>query len=580
MNTKKYIPLLLSLFLTLSLIHPPLKSAAAGSVQVSGVNVNVREGPGLSYNVIKKVNKGETFSFIKEEGDWVQIDIGSGKKAWIANWLVTKKESTTSVASNSKGSVTANSVRVRTGPGTNNSVLGSLNRGDTVDILKTEGTWYQVNTRLGKGWIAKDYVQANTETTSGGSVGTIHASSLNVRSTPSTQGKVLGSLKQGEKITVLSQQNGWLEITYKNQKAWISNDYVKLESTSTTGTSTSTSKTQSSSNATGIIGTVTATSLNVRNSGSLNGQVIGHVSKGDSFQILEEVNSWVKIQLKSGKFGWIAGWYLQKSMPSESTGANGSPKNSTLTIDQNGTNIRSGPDLSSKVIARANAGDKFPIVNIHKDWYEIKLSNGKSGYVAGWIVTVSSGVPQVEKLGSSSDIKNKKIMIDPGHGGRDNGATGAKGTLEKNLTLKTAQLLSAKLKARGAKVLLTRNNDQYLSLGSRVSMAHYQNVDAFISLHYDSIDNHTVRGMTSYYYHSNQKSLASNIHTATIKQTKIKDRGVRQGNYHVIRENKQPAALLELGYLSNPTEELMLTTSQYQEQVTNGIVQGIVTYFK
>lgn len=576
MQRKKYLPLLLCLILVLSCIYPPLQPAAAGTVQVGEANVNVREGPGLSYNVLKKVNKGDTFSFIKQEGDWYQIDIGSGKKAWIASWLVTKKETVAPADGSIKGNVTANSVRVRTGPGTSHSVLGALNKGDTVEILKSEANWYQVNSSFGKGWISKDYLQTEKETTTGGNIGTITATSLNVRSTPSTQGQSLGSLKKGEQITVLSHHNGWIEITFKNQQAWISSEYVKLES----GTGTSVPPAKSNSNLSGITGTVTATSLNVRDSGSLNGKVIGSVSKGERVKILEEVNGWVKIELHSGKKGWIAGWYIEKSIPSQAPSSNSSPKNSSLTIDHNGTNIRSAPDLSAKVVARANAGDKFSIVNIHKDWYEVKLANGKSGYVAGWIVTVSNGVPQIEKIGTSSDIKSKKIMIDPGHGGRDNGATGAKGSLEKNLTLKTAQLLANKLKAQGAKVFMTRSNDQYLALSSRVSMAHYQNVDAFISLHYDSIDNYTVKGMTSYYYHSHQKGLASSIHNAVIKQTKLNDRGVRQGDYHVIRENKQMAVLLELGYISNPTEELMVNTSQYQEQVTNGIVQGVVTYFK
>jgi N-acetylmuramoyl-L-alanine amidase len=580
MGIKRYDFTLLCLIIILGFIQPPISTKAAGTVTISVENLNVREGPGLSYKVIKSVQKGESFSFVKQEGDWYQIALSSSKNGWVANWLVTKKEVETQKPSISKGTINANSLRFREGPGTSFPVIGALNKGDTVEILKEEGNWYQVNARYGKGWISKDYVK--TENTASappkGNVGQITASSLNVRDTPSLQGKVLGKLANGTKVNVISLQSGWVEIEFNKQKAWVSSEYVKLQTTTGESQENNSNSSDSNTEIAGIVGTVTATSLNVRNTGSLSGQVIGNVKKGETYSLLEEVNNWVKIELKSGKSGWIAGWYLEKSIPKKKDSST-TVKNSTVTMDHNGTNIRSGPSLNHKVIVRANSGETFSLVNIHNDWYEIKLSNGQSGFVAGWIVSASGGAPQVEKTVADAILKNKKIMIDPGHGGRDRGATGGKGTIEKRLTLKTGQLLYNKLKAKGANVFLTRSNDQYLSLGTRVSMSHYQNVDAFISLHYDSINNHTVRGMTSYYYHSSQKALASNIHKSAQAQTGLKDRGVRVGNYHVVRENRQTAVLLELGYLSNPTEELLLNTNQYQEQVTNGIVEGLASYF-
>lgn len=557
------------MILLIGVWEPSITPKAEGNVQITGENINIRTGPGLSYDVMMQVQKGKTFSIIKEEGDWYQIQLDGGKKGWVANWLVAK----TSSSVKSSGIVTANNLRVRSGPGTENKVLGSINQGDTVEILSEDGSWVKVNTAFGKGWVSKDYIRMKEGQASTQKSGSISANSLNVRATPSLTSKVVGKLVKGAKVSIISEKNGWMEIAFNSQSAWISSEYVTVTAESKTPTKEAETKIS------GVAGTVTATTLQVRSKGSLNGKVIGTVSKGETYKMLEEANNWVKIELPSGKTGWVAGWYLDKALPNESKSSNGTVKNSRVTIKHDGTNIRTSPDLNSKVLERANSGAEYPIVNIQKDWYEIQLQNGKSGYVAGWIVSVSSGVPQVKKTGSGSGLKNKIIMIDPGHGGSDNGATGAKGTIEKKLTLKTGQLVFNKLKDKGANVILTRSNDQHVSLSSRVSLSHYQNVDAFISIHYDSIDNHTVRGMTTYYYHPHQKELASSVHKGTNAATRLKDRGVRQGNYHVIRENKQNAILLELGYISNPTEELLINTNQYQEQVANGIVQGIANYF-
>jgi N-acetylmuramoyl-L-alanine amidase len=86
--------------------------------------------------------------------------------------------------------------------------------------------------------------------------------------------------------------------------------------------------------------------------------------------------------------------------------------------------------------------------------------------------------------------------------------------------------------------------------------------------------------MTGYYYYSYQKPLAQYLYTSTLNQTRLKDRGLRFGDFHVIRENSQKATLLELGYLSNPEEELTLTSGLFQESAATGIYNGLARYFK
>jgi N-acetylmuramoyl-L-alanine amidase len=481
-------------------------------------------------------------------------------------------------ASGKTSSAVANQdqLRVRTGPGTSFRIIGFLNKGQAVTVLENNENWVKISSTFGEGWVAKQYVDMNSsvnEDSSGTnkvSSGIVTGDTLNVRKEPNTNSTAVGKLTKGMNVSVYSQQNNWYEIRFSNQKAWVSSEFIAIQTVSTKETQ------EKAEN--GVIGTVTASSLSVRKSSSLNSTISGTVKKGQSFTIVEEINNWVKIEYKPGSFGWVAGWYLEKD--AASTPPEKVVKESTITILQNGSNIRKQANVQSDVLERANEGDTFPVSKIEKDWYEIKLKNGLKGYVAGWIVSISGSAPRIENPGAQNNLKDKTIVLDPGHGGEDNGATGAGGTLEKELTLRTANLLYDKLSAAGANVYLTRTNDTYISLPTRVSFSQSLHADAFISIHYDSQFDRSVRGSTGYYYHSSQKSLAETLYSSTINETRLKNRGVRFGDFHVIRENSQNAVLMELGYLSNPSEEMTLNSGQFQENAASGLFNGLARFFK
>ncbi|MFE8696839.1 SH3 domain-containing protein [Cytobacillus sp. FJAT-53684] len=587
MHRKKKIILFVCLILFIGLGPMPLSptNAAGSSIKIATDNLNIREGPGLSYPIVAKAYRGESYPFLSESKEWIEIQLDSGKKGWVADWLVSKEDSkdsgtTASISADNHAAVTVDGLRVRKGPGTNYQVIGTINKGNDFTVLSTSGDWVQLDTSYGVGWVSSEYVQfkknSTTRNNTSNSNGRITSNSLNIRSTPSLDGSIIGKLGAGDTVKILSQKNGWTEISYSGNQAWISSQYVEVEKAHS---DTNESKPSGNKKEAGT-GTVTATSLTVRSSGSLNGKAIGSISMGQSFPIIEIVNNWAKIEYKKGNFGWVASWYLNKAEQSGLESSKQTVKNSKITIIHNGSNIRKSANASSAVVQRADQGAMFDVISIQNDWYEIRLANGESGYIAGWIVSVNGLAPIVDKPGSSKSLKNKTIVIDPGHGGRDNGTTGASGTIEKTVTLRTAQLLYSKLKATGANVILTRNNDTYVPLSSRVYAAQHQNADAFISIHYDSITDRSVRGMTTYYYHANQKSLAADVHTSVASNSSLKDRDYRFGDYYVLRENKRNAILLELGYLSNPTEEMLVTSDQYQEMVTTGIYQGLVKHFR
>ncbi len=378
-------------------------------------------------------------------------------------------------------------------------------------------------------------------------------------------------------MTITNERESWLEIEFGGSSGWIHRNFVAGISSTEEKPSQPATPPQSPSSQ-GKIGVVTASSLNVRDNGSLSGKIIGSLKQGNQVTIEEEVNNWSRIRLANGNIGWVASWYLEVQMktPTETPSAG----QSTVKILYNGTNIRSGSSTSQSVVARANEGDTFAMLAKEGDWYKINLPGNKIGYVAGWLVSINGSQTIVERPGINQYLKGKTIVIDPGHGGNDSGAIGVSGTYEKTLNIRTAKIVFDKLSASGANVVLTRNSDNYVSLRSRVSISHYRNADAFVSIHYDSTNDRSVRGVTSYYYKNIDVGLASTIQSELVKNTGFKNRQHRLGNYQVLRENRNPSVLLELGFISNPTEEYTVNTNNFQENVSNGIYYGLAQYFK
>ncbi|MEN1969295.1 N-acetylmuramoyl-L-alanine amidase [Lentibacillus sp. N15] len=189
--------------------------------------------------------------------------------------------------------------------------------------------------------------------------------------------------------------------------------------------------------------------------------------------------------------------------------------------------------------------------------------------------------PVNKRIKIKPHLRHKTIVIDPGHGGSDAGAIGASGVLEKDLTFQTALRLRQVLIIMGADVILTRKHDDYVALASRTSLSNSADADAFLSIHYNNFpEMPDVAGISTYYYGDENKGLADPIQTNMIKKTKADDRGTVSEDFQVLRQNKKAAVLVELGFLSNQTEEQLLVTDVYQKQLVNGITEGLIVYFK
>jgi len=181
-----------------------------------------------------------------------------------------------------------------------------------------------------------------------------------------------------------------------------------------------------------------------------------------------------------------------------------------------------------------------------------------------------------------------KVCIDPGHGGSQPGAVGYFGTKEKDITLQVALQLRDVLKTAGVDVVMTRESDkdvrtakQSNELQARCDVANNSKADVFISIHCNASNDSSAHGTETWYYPKDAKSktLAQFIQTELVKQIGLRDRGVKQGNYYVTRYTKMPAVLVELAFISNPEEEVLLRNKAFQRKCAVGIANGILLFF-
>lgn len=136
-------------------------------------------------------------------------------------------------ASCEQGTVTASSLNVRSGASTSYKKIGSLEKGNTVNIYETKNGWYKINYDGANGWVSQKYVsKASNASSTTTKKGTVTASSLNVRSGASTSYKKIGSLKKGSKVTIYQTKNGWYKIKYNGKYGWVNKQYVSTSTSS------------------------------------------------------------------------------------------------------------------------------------------------------------------------------------------------------------------------------------------------------------------------------------------------------------------------------------------------------------
>jgi len=168
------------------------------------------------------------------------------------------------------------------------------------------------------------------------------------------------------------------------------------------------------------------------------------------------------------------------------------------------------------------------------------------------------------------------VVLDAGHGGLDRGALAVdRRSLEKDFALDTAKRVERGLRRRGYRVVMTRKSDYFVTLPGRVAKAKRERNAVFVSIHYNSARRRAATGTETFYYNSRSYPLAANIQRELARATSSPNRGVKRARYHVLRENTKPAALVELGFISNRKELKRIRSRFYRQRLADAVVKGI-----
>ncbi len=167
------------------------------------------------------------------------------------------------------------------------------------------------------------------------------------------------------------------------------------------------------------------------------------------------------------------------------------------------------------------------------------------------------------------------VVIDAGHGGHDRGGIPGQRVAEKVMTLDVAQRLRNVLEASGYHVVMTRDSDVFVPLGTRVAIANSYRNAIFVCVHFNATNRTGASGIETYFYSRDSLPLASAVHHFVVGGAPSGNRGVRRRGYYVLRKTNIPAVLVECGFLTNPTEAAYAQTASYRQKLAEEIAAGV-----
>lgn len=173
----------------------------------------------------------------------------------------------------------------------------------------------------------------------------------------------------------------------------------------------------------------------------------------------------------------------------------------------------------------------------------------------------------------------KTNMIDAGHGGYDSGAPGLHGCLEKDIVLEVSNKINDYLKTQDIKNINTRTTDVFVTLNERSNKANNLGVNSFVSIHCNDSDNPKAHGLEIFCYKFKYRQLADSILEELKKEnlyTQLREGGVKEGNWHVVRETNMPACLVELGFITNEEDYNLIMNNK--DRFAKSIAKGICKF--
>ena len=389
---------------------------------ISSEDLGLRKGADSSHEIITSIPRGARVNIIDKVSDnWYKV----GYKYFVG--YVEAKDIRVlgdNLNQDNVGLISANQLNVRTSPNENGQVIGTLHKNDKVNVLdKSIDGWYKIDFNGRRAYVSSKYVnlisyknnEVKTEVKKEPIEGTGKVNintALNVRQASTTNSRIIGSLKGGEKVNIISESNGFYKIEFNNSYGYVYSKYISKDGDSekvqvvkqeevkkekvdeSKKEAKATPKAEPvvlavrSLNKTGIVNV--SSSLNVRSSASTSSKVIGSLSGNTKVTIVGEEGAFYKIEYK-GSHGYVAKEYVKDVTESNNSnqGTQTPEKPSTpestektgIVNVSSSLNVREGASTSSKVIGSLSGNTKVTIVGEEGAFYKIEYK-GSHGYVA------------------------------------------------------------------------------------------------------------------------------------------------------------------------------------------------------
>jgi len=174
------------------------------------------------------------------------------------------------------------------------------------------------------------------------------------------------------------------------------------------------------------------------------------------------------------------------------------------------------------------------------------------------------------------------VALDPGHGGRDPGAIGIGGLREKDVILPISLEVARTLQQQGVQVMMTRSDDRFITLAARTQMANQARATIFVSIHANAISmsRPDINGVETFYFSGQGQRLAQSIQSSILQSIPMRNRGVKQARFYVLRTSAMPSALVEVGFVTGAEDAPRLANPQFRSQMAQAISRGILLYLQ
>ncbi|ARO20870.1 peptidase M24 [Bacillus tropicus] len=364
-------------------------STTGGKNKVTADVLRVRTAPNTSSSVSGRVYEGQTLNVIGQENGWVKIN-HNGQVGYVSGEFVSGVSANTGSSNNNtnnnnqesvkpaSGNYTVNvsSLRVRTGPSTSHTTVGSVTKGQVVQVVGEVQDWFKINYAGQTAYVSKDYVtkggssdnatqgnnqnnnQNNNVTVQTGGTYVVNATSLRVRTGPATYHSVIGGVLNGTTLNVIGSEGSWFKVNYQGKTGYVSSEFTKFVKG---GTTTPEQPKQPEKPNQGAIGDyyINASALNVRSGEGTNYRIIGALPQGQKVQVISENSGWSKINY-NGQTGYIGTRYLSKTPVGGAI--DNKPNNNNNNNNNNSNNNNNNSGDSSSILAYAKSMQSVPYV--------------------------------------------------------------------------------------------------------------------------------------------------------------------------------------------------------------------------